>query len=100
MQERSAELEGYALAHAQMCGNDSELNPFSVLPHLDGGAFLINLWEYADPTGEVEFTSLANRFYSDLAKDDYRNGYSPASFSNDIYDRRYRELYAYFQVNL
>ena len=99
MQERSTVLEEFALEHAQFCGNDSEPDPFNVLPRLEGRPLLVNLWAYADPSTEVGFATLANRFYSSTSKDDYRNGYTPAPFGSNIYSQRYRELYSYSQVS-
>ena len=99
MQERSAVLEEFALEHAQFCGNNSEPDPFNILPRLEGRSLLVNLWAYIDPSMELGFATLANRFYSARAKDDYRNGYTPASVSSNIYSQRYRELYSYSQVS-
>lgn len=99
MQERSTVLEEFAHEHSWFCGNNSEPDPYNILPRLEGRSLLVNLWAYVDPSMEVGFATLANRFYTATSKDDYRNGYSPASFSNNIYSQRYRELYSYSQVS-
>ena len=86
-------MEGYAREHTQLCGNNSEPDPFSVLPRLEGMSLVINLWVNVDPSMTYSFTQVANHFYSEVAKEDYHNGYIPANFSI-----RYHELYAYLQV--
>jgi hypothetical protein len=88
-------LEGYAREHAQLCGNTSVPDTFSVLPRLVGlPSLVINLWANADPTMTNNFTQVADHFYSEGAKEDYRNGYVSANFND-----RNHELYAYLQVS-
>ena len=87
-------MEGYAREHAQLCGNNSEPDPFSVLPRLEGMPSLaFNLWASTDSTMTYNFTEVANHFYSQVAKKDYSRGYVPA-----VFDARYHELYAFLQV--
>ena len=85
-------MEGYAREHAQLCGNGSEPDIFSVLPRLEGELFLtINLWVIVDSTMIYNFTQVANNFYSDDAKMNFHNKYVPATFDH--------KLYAYLQVS-
>ena len=88
-------MEGYAHEHAQLCGNGSEPDTFSILPRLEGKLSLaINLWVNVDPTMTDSFTQVANHFYSEVAKENYHNGYVPANFND-----HYHEIYAYLQVS-
>ena len=86
-------MERYAREHAQLCGNNSEPDPFSVLPRLEGMSLVINLWVNVDPSMTYTFTQVADHFYSEVAKEDYSDQRVPANF-----DDRYHELYAYVQV--
>ena len=97
-QHKSLQLEGYAREHAQLCGNDSEPDPFSVLPYLEGVSLSINVKVFVDPSMKTTFAEVGTYFCSELAKKDYSEGYVPDDFNADMYSDRYNELYAYFQV--
>ena len=99
MQSWSSELEGFAREHVQFCGNDTEPDFWSVLPRLEGSLYGVNIRAYADPWRVFGYDVLAHYFYSDEAKEDYSEGYTPANFSDDIYGNKYRKLHAYFQVS-
>ena len=48
--------------HAQLCGNGSEPDVFSVLPRLEGKlSLVINLWVIVDPTMIYNFTQSGTR---------------------------------------
>ena len=79
-------MEGYAREHAQLCGNGSVPDIFSVLPRLEGELSLtINLWVEVDPTMAYTFTQVADNFYSDQAKMNFHDEYVPATFEHDLY---------------
>ena len=86
-------MERYAREHAQLCGNNSEPDPFSVLPRLEGMSLVVNLWVNVDPSMTYTFTQVADHFYSEVAKEDYSDRRVPTNL-----DDRYHELYAYLQV--
>ena len=92
-------MEGFAREHVQFCGNDTEPDFWSVLPRLEGSLYGVNIRAYADPWRVFGYDVLAHYFYSDEAKEDYSEGYTPANFSDDIYGNKYRKLHAYFQVS-
>ena len=87
-------MEEYAREHAHLCGNNSEPDPFSVLPRLESLSLVINVWVNVDPPMTHSYTEVANHFYSEAAKKDYMDEYV-----SDNYDR-YHELYAYLQVRV
>ena len=97
-QEKSSTLVQFATEHVQLCGNNTEPDIFSVLPRLEGTSLVVNIWEVADADMALTFTQVGENFYSSKAKEDYRNGYTPANYSDNIYSTSYRHLYAYYQV--
>ena len=79
-------MEGYAHEHAQLCGNGSVPDIFSVLPRLEGELSLtINLWVAVDPTMTYNFTEVASNFYTDDAKMRFHDRYVPVIFEHDLY---------------
>ena len=87
-------MEGYAHEHAQLCGNGSVPDIFSVLPRLEGELYIsltINLWVAVDPTMASNFTEVAENFYTNDAKMRFHIRYVPVIFEHDFY--------AYLQVS-
>lgn len=79
-------MEEYAREHAQLCGNGSEPDIFSVLPRLEGELSLtINLWVAVDPMMTQNFTEVAKNFYTDDAKMRFHIRYEPVLFEHDFY---------------
>ena len=91
----------FATEHAQLCGNSTEPDIYSVLPRLEGMSLTVNIWELVDPTMIATFTQIGENFYSVNAKEEYRNGYtlSNHSSSDNIYGLPYHQFHAYHQVS-
>ena len=71
-----------ATEHAQLCGNDTEPDIYSVLPQLNDTPLAVNIWAMVDPTMVVTFTEVGESFYSEEAKEEYRNGYTLTNHSD------------------
>ena len=101
IQERSPELVELATEHAQLCGNNTEPDIYSILPGFEGTSLAVNIWAMVDPTMVVTFTKVGESFYSEEAKEEYRNGYTLTnrSSSDNVYSLTYHLFHAYHQVS-